>query len=492
MKCNKGKRGIVFLLMMVLVFSSLGTAAFADKPVKPEKLATIEVVESTPLVLSLGEMQVSTDLLVKDHNGELPEVTNISTGTANIKEVSIKKKVSTYELTYIKPVNYDGLGEEEVTVTVYNIVDTPTLVIIPIQIEVDEPPMNNAPEILNDPFIPDHLVAGETVTPTFGAWTDELGAGLPITRTWLLDGSPIDEIPSETDPLYLEPAWAGLTIQLKEVANDGEFIIEVGSLVRDIQGATPPPTEDLIYVALGDSIATGTVAPTFENETTYVSYFGTFLSNETKRTVKTKDFSEDGDQTSHLLARLNGGDSDMIAQLKVADIITLSIGGNNLMSAAKYHTLLFGFIPVDYYDFDNINLTKAENGRAAFAVEFPQIVKKIRSYNSSAQIIVNTIFNPFKETQDAGNYGLVESYFSRTDKKGINDVILATPDIDVAFVHDAFDSGYYEDVHYTKDQLTYMYITNTYFGFELRNPHPKQMGQQIIEKMHEDAYRQIP
>lgn len=484
MKQNRFKVGIVFLLMFALVFSSMGTSAFAakpPKPPKPAKSATIEVVESLPLIVPLGNSSISTNLIVMNDDGEEPEASALL-GDASIAWVSAKRKSTTYEMTYTKPDTYNGDGSETVTVTVYNVDGNPTSVDIPINIEQSAPPINEPPENITPPEIDSTFLAGDPASPILGTWDDDHSIPV-VTRTWeLSDGTSIPV----TGDLVLLAAWDGLSIAIKEVAVDEEGL--EASFVSAYYPITDPViVTDLIYVALGDSIATGTVAPTFDNETTYVEYFGTFLYGDTERNVSTKDFSSDGDQTSHLLDRLNGGDPDMIAQVRVADIITLSIGGNNLMNAAKYHTLFLGFIPVDYYDFERIDLAKAEAGRQAFVIQFPSIIQKIRAYNPDAQIIVNTIYNPFKGIQDAANHTLLEGYLYRTDKLGINDVILATDGIDVAPVHQAFETRHFD----TKDAITYMYITDTYFGFELRNPHPNHAGQVIIEEMHEDVYRPL-
>jgi lysophospholipase L1-like esterase len=484
MKQNRFKVGIVFLLMFALVFSSMGTSAFAakpPKPPKPAKSATIEVVESLPLIVPLGNSSISTNLIVMNDDGEEPEA-SASLGDASIAWVSAKRKSTTYEMTYTKPDTYNGDGSETVTVTVYNVDGNPTSVDIPIDIEQSAPPINEAPENITPPDIDSTFFVGDPASPILGTWDDDHSIPV-VTRTWeLSEGT---SIPVAGD-LVLLAAWDGLSIAIKEVAVDEEGLET--SFISAYHPITDPGiVTDLIYVALGDSIATGTVAPTFDNETTYVEYFGIFLHGDTGRNVITRDFSSDGDQTSHLLDRLNGGDPDMIAQVRVADIITLSIGGNNLMNAAKYHTLFLGFIPVDYYDFERIDLAKAEAGRQAFIIQFPAIIQKIRAYNPDAQIIVNTIYNPFKGIQDVANHTLLEGYLYRIDKLGINDVILATDGIDVAPVHQAFETRHFD----TKDAITYMYITDTYFGFELRNPHPNHAGQVIIEEMHEDVYRPL-
>lgn len=582
------KRKIVILLAFILVFAGAGNAAFAGKPVKEAKPATIEVVEPTPLLLPLGSSSVSTDLIVMNHTGDL-EV-SVEVGSAIVEWKSEKRKQTIYTMTYTKPEPYTREGDEYVVVTAYNTDGKPATESIHIEIEMDLPPPNEPPVNTQAPAIDSSFVAGSYASPIYGSWTDDEGSP-SIVRTWeLSSGTSI----TENGDLLLDASWVGLTIWLKEVADDGEFQVEAVSEAAEILSATPvneppvntqapsitssfvtgdyatpvfgewsddsvvvsivrtweldgitlsanpndgnlrldeswagkqlvlkeiaedddgaateasspsylitaPQPEELRYVALGDSIATGTVAPSLPNEVPYIQAFKTYLETETGRPVTMSDFSEDGDHTGHLLARLGGpsydgvgADSTMISQVSAADVITVSIGGNNLMSAAKYTTYVLFFIRVDYYDFDRIDTEKAEAGRLAVENDFPSIINKIRQYNPTAKIIVNDLYNPFNKTTDTENYNLVEGYFHRSGV-GVNDVIRKTCNdtsgVQYAESYSAFETYANGD---GKQNLTYMYILDTYFGFELRNPHPNSLGQSFIENAVEAAYKLLP
>jgi lysophospholipase L1-like esterase len=682
---------MIFLLMFALIFAGMGNAAFAAKPVKAP---TIRVVEAQPLIVSAGETTVSTNLVVRDHDEEDPEVTLISDGAASVVYVSERSNSFTYQLTYEKPIPYGGSGDEYVTVAVVNSVGTLTEETIHIRIEddtpppVNEPPVNNAipqidgtletgteaipiygtwtdtdsasftvvrtwilngtelttvsgddnlmldpawagktlalqevatdsdgdsstasslehtikapdnqpPVIGDDPQIGGTLVTGTEAIPIYGTWTDTDSASFTVVRTWILDGTELTTV-SGDDNLMLDPAWAGKTLALQEVATDSDgasstasslehtieapanqppvnnAIPQIGgtletgteaipiygdwsdpdsasfTVVRtwildgievttvsgddnllldptwagkmlvlkevatDSDGASstvsslehmikaPVTTETLVYVALGDSIATGTVAPSLDNEIPYIHAFRTYLENETGRNVELRDHSDDGDRSGHLLARLGGptyegvgADQALIDDVKQGEVITISIGGNNLMYSAKYTTyVFFGLIKVDYYDFDRINTDKAEAGRAAFEAEMPQIIQMIKGYNPNAKIILNDIYNPFNKTTDADNYNLVQSFFYRTDRGGVNDVIedvcAANSGVERARVYETFENYGGGD---GKEQITYMYITDLYWGFELRNPHPNSVGQGMIETAVENAYQLLP
>ncbi len=359
-------------------------------------------------------------------------------------------------------------------------------------------PANQPPTLVSDPDITGTFETGTYATPIFGEWEDLDSDGFTVISTWELTYNTEHLSILVEGSLYLEQEWEGWNIQLKEVATDSDGASNEASSTPELISA--PPTENLLYVALGDSIATGTVAPSMPNETPYIHAFRSHVATETGRTVDMSDFSEDGDQTGHLLARLGGpsydgvgADQTMINQVRAADVITVSIGGNNLMSAAKYTTYVFFFIRVDYYDFDRIDTDKADAGREAVVEHFPLIIDKIREYNATAKIVVNDLYNPFNKSSDEDNYNLVDGYFFNSNDTGVNDVIRgvceSADNVEYAAVYEAFEGYGNGD---KKEQITYMYIQDTYFGFELRNPHPNTMGQSLIETAVENAYDRIP
>lgn len=495
MKRSRTKHGIIFLLTFVLVFASLGTAGFAGKPAKPPKpakTATIEIVESQPLLIPSGSNSVQATLVIMNHDGNAPTL-DPSDGTAVIIDENIKRKQTTYIMEYTMAEPYNGNGSETVIAKVKNIDGQLTEETIYIQIETDTPPPNQPPVNTQVPDIISSFVTGTDATPVPGIWEDNDSASFTIVRIWELDGVALEENPDD-GALYLDESWEGKSLVLKEVATDDEGAS--GTASSSLHMISAPAPEALLYVALGDSIATGTVAPSMPNETPYIHAFKTYLESETGQPVTMKDYSEDGDHSSHLLGKLtnsDGANNALVQDVTDADVITVSIGGNNLMSAAKYTTYVLFFIKVDYYDFDRIDIEKAEAGRVAFVSEFPQIINKIREYNATARIVVNDLYNPFNKTTDLDNYNLVESYFHRTDNKGVNDVIrtvcASTNGINYADVYDRFEGYAGGD---GKENLTYMYITDTYFGFELRNPHPNSVGQGLVEAAVEAAYDLIP
>ena len=241
------------------------------------------------------------------------------------------------------------------------------------------------------------------------------------------------------------------------------------------------------YVVLGDSIATGTVTGNSITDRygvpsvidSYVDYFAAYLRN-TGDEVNVADFSTDGDQSSQLLEKLTLAEfANIQTAISNADVITISIGGNNLMRAAQDDSL-------SGYDFDNVDLADAELGRQEFKADWPSIVAALDYLTDGeidgavdAKIIVNTVYNPYF-TGDA-LYDDVDSLLNGT--QGINAVINENAEIySVADVYSAFSA--YNDSTAHMNEITYMYsdkvINFFFFVVELRNPHPTAFGQSLI------------
>lgn len=256
--------------------------------------------------------------------------------------------------------------------------------------------------------------------------------------------------------------------------------------------ALPAKPETVNYVALGDSIATGTVLGS-SKITSYVAYFGEHLRTNysTNLTSKVTNLAHDGDASNELLALLQSSterqndassgsntlsraiSSDEAAAVQAAvisaHVITISVGGNNLMRAAN--------IP----GFTTIDKVKAAKGVADFNIQWPLIIAKIRSYNPNAVILVNTVYNPYNTVaisgyrNDSALHTQVDGYLLKINELiNVNKMLGAQKQYGVANVHDTFHS------YATKGKMgsiTYFY---PFLSF-LRNPHPNSTGQQLIK-----------
>lgn len=182
------------------------------------------------------------------------------------------------------------------------------------------------------------------------------------------------------------------------------------------------------YVALGDSITTGYGLVNFnKNDAKNKTSSSNFVNKLSKRLeIKAVNLGEEGLDSTRFLGGLvkptTAEQKAAIAQIKKASVITISIGGNNVMlpllsvlnekigkdkklfnaSAQEIQMAAFSLI----FDKDAIN--KLQNNVLAGALafngdaklkktgDFANIISAIKKLNPKAQIIVQTIYNPYK------------------------------------------------------------------------------------------------
>lgn len=299
------------------------------------------------------------------------------------------------------------------------------------------------------------------------------------TLTFSLQDAPPGAAITSDGSFAWTPAAAGTFSATVLVADGSETDTE--SFTITVNEASTEPSE-IRYVSLGDSIATGTTTPITSPTTPYVDLFQNYLDSKYTIPIFRTAFETDGDRTNELLYKLNNNDA-MITAVSNADVITISIGGNNLMQAAKDDSALGG------YDFNSFDAAIAESGRADFEAHFPQIMSRIQALNADAEVMVMTIFNPYN-TSDASLHTAVQSYLFRPNDAtyGINEMILSKAgefNYRIADVYQNFYDTYADNM----GAVTYFYPTD-WWGRLTRNPHPNQTGQNIIFNLHKAIYEQ--
>jgi lysophospholipase L1-like esterase len=246
-------------------------------------------------------------------------------------------------------------------------------------------------------------------------------------------------------------------------STSGQFVVVIDKTIQEPTG--------IHYVALGDSIATGSTSR--GKTTSYVYGFYNHLKLKDSNATM-KNLSVDGDRSYDLLRRL--GEEAFRAEVQKADVITLTIGGNNVMDAARASS------------FSSIDKAIAEAGTTAFEAEYDLIVQAIREVNPSAEIIAVTLYNPYNSvkitgyTNDPVLRAEAEFYISRINAKivGIsNDSRYRVVDVHNYFKVNYADKGRMGDI-------TYFYPFY-WFSFS-RDPHPNQTGQNVITNLHKAAY----
>ena len=231
----------------------------------------------------------------------------------------------------------------------------------------------------------------------------------------------------------------------------------------------------LHYVALGNSLVTGSTSR--GTTTSYAYGFYSYLKDYYSGIeVTMTSMAEDGNDSSDLLEKLEG--EAFRAEVAKADIITLSIGGNNILGAGRDS------------NFSSIDEEIAEEGTARFEDEYPQIIGEIRSLNEDATIIVMTLYNPYNTKpisgyeNDPALHDETEEYVGR-----INNMIKRVADDNyiIADVHNYFLENYANDGK--MGDITYFY-PHRWFRFS-RDPHPNQKGQDEMLSIHINAYEEV-
>lgn len=131
------------------------------------------------------------------------------------------------------------------------------------------------------------------------------------------------------------------------------------------------------YLVLGDSIAYGSG---LSNPVEAV--YGKIVADT--HGFNYTNYSVPGHTTSNLLARLEK--EEVIAAVKDAEIISISIGGNNFLMSDLLGLMADALIKSDYSEMDKI----AEG----FYTEFSEIMDVINENNPDAIVLMQTLYNP--------------------------------------------------------------------------------------------------
>ncbi len=133
----------------------------------------------------------------------------------------------------------------------------------------------------------------------------------------------------------------------------------------------------LHYVVLGDSIAYGSGLTN-----PVQACYGKIVADTNGYTYA--NHSVPGHTTQNLINRL--ADETVLADVKNADIISISIGGNNFLMSNLMGLMADALVKKDYSEFDAI--------AAGFYEQFGEIMDIINENNADAVVLLQTIYNP--------------------------------------------------------------------------------------------------
>jgi lysophospholipase L1-like esterase len=240
-------------------------------------------------------------------------------------------------------------------------------------------------------------------------------------------------------------------------------------------------------VALGDSIAYGMSATPGSG---YANLFYNDLKTQTgNEDMALLNLGVPGETSTQLLTKVQT-DETTRAALKNASVITVSIGGNNLLQPLiQIMASAFGLDPTsETFAADlataladpnaqaiiNAKLPELQTsltaGAQQFATDFPQIIQAIRLQAPTATLYVTTLYDPINESDPL--YAVFDPII-----QGMNGIIM-TP-----------DSGYKVADAYTAFKAYNGVEPLVNFNWYTGNldPHPTNMGHSVIYQCHLSA-----
>lgn len=232
------------------------------------------------------------------------------------------------------------------------------------------------------------------------------------------------------------------------------------------------------YVALGDSIAKGYGLKDVENES-YVGRIANVLE-ERYGAVRLTNFGKNGLRSDELLEiltdRSNEQHNAYMEKIKEADLITLSIGSNDLLCYISTDTNFKEFREKG----DEIFTKACEK----FSDNIPRIIRAIRDAAPNAQLFVNNIYNPCKDI----SFNISEDILNDLDE--LAEVYIEK--INAGFYSEKVQSVFHNTIGGTKYTLvdvksafeeTDEKLINMVFSWGDIDPHPNKEGHKVIADM---------
>lgn len=214
------------------------------------------------------------------------------------------------------------------------------------------------------------------------------------------------------------------------------------------------------YVALGDSIAHGYGLGNPEKDS-YVGQVKQYLE-ENYDYVFAENFGTNGMRSDELLDILTNPENDMYnkyhATLQHADIVTISIGSNDLMHLIK--------LDMDMKEYIEKGDAIFRGACRRFDENFPRIIAAIREIVPDAKICADNVYNPcngLKEFKDL--HALAERYINL-----LNRTFTENNGYTLVDIKSEFDKS--------EDKLVNMALK----GKEI-DPHPNKKGHALIGKI---------
>lgn len=235
-------------------------------------------------------------------------------------------------------------------------------------------------------------------------------------------------------------------------------------------------TSDDVVVFFGDSIAAGYGLADEENER-----YSSLIAAEYGCTVY--NYAISGDDGKDLLELLAEGNCE---QLENATVIVLSIGANNVLKAAyalvPYFESLQNGTAQGNLDVTEV-MSEVAQGIDRFKTELPQIIASLRAVNPDAQIIFQTVYNPYRDFTEfkveQNGFTLSFAAVSASSVISLNDVI----------ENGAEANGYTVCEIYTPFKEYQGNLINALPDGSNVDPHPNKEGHKLLAELVADAVK---
>lgn len=212
-----------------------------------------------------------------------------------------------------------------------------------------------------------------------------------------------------------------------------------------------PEVATLNYVALGDSICYGYGLASPETER-YSAIIDSYIDQLRYYECESVNYGVNGQTSSELLAAIK---ADLCPALSDADVVSISIGANNVLSPATSMLMQYALNllieDADQRDAANAAAyaefeSSAAAGIKQFAADLPKIIAAINERAPEAQIIFQTIYNPYNNVSISVDFADVKLDLNEAADSlvsQLNDIIKANArslEYDVADIYTAFET----------------------------------------------------
>ena len=276
-------------------------------------------------------------------------------------------------------------------------------------------------------------------------------------------------------------ALFGCEMEINTSVDIDEQSLPAAESENESAGESLPPqadglTSDDVVVFFGDSIAAGYGLADEENER-----YSSLIAAEYGCEVY--NYAVSGDDGKDLLALLAEGNCE---QLENATVIVLSIGANNVLKAA--HALVPYFESLQNGTAQgNLDVTEVmsevADGIDRFKTELPQIIASLRAVNPDAQIIFQTVYNPYRDFTEfkveQNGFTLSFAAVSASSVISLNDVI----------ENGAEANGYTVCEVYTPFKEYEGNLINALPDGSNVDPHPNKEGHKLLAELVADAVK---